>query len=157
MKAVLQRVTRAKVTVNDKPVGQIGQGLVVLLGVAKEDGALQADQMAKKLLHLRIFADQAGKMNQSLLDTGKELLLISQFTLFADCSHGRRPSFFDAAASEQAKQLYLHTGKRLEQHGVHVSYGQFGANMQLELINDGPVTITLNTHDWPISSKGAKL
>lgn len=157
MKAVVQRVDRARVTVNEQQISQIGKGLAVLLGVAKQDDIRHADQMANKLVNLRIFTDENGKMNQSLLDTGGKILLVSQFTLLSDCRHGRRPSFFDAAAPEQARELYLSVGKYLEQYGASVSYGQFGAKMQLELINDGPVTLTLDTNDWPISNKGASL
>lgn len=145
MRAVVQRVTRAKVTVDDAITGEIAGGLMVLLGVAARDTAADARYMAEKIAHLRIFTDDAGLMNRSVIDTGGAILLVSQFTLHGDARKGRRPSFIDAAKEPLASDLYELTGKELESLGLRVAYGIFGADMQVELINDGPVTILLDS------------
>lgn len=149
MKAVLQRVTSASVTVDGACVGEIGQGLLVLLGVAEGDTARDADVLASKIANLRIFSDPEGKMNLSLLSVGGELLAVSQFTLCASCAHGRRPDFFAAAKPQEAEQLYLYFRERIKAEGVRrVATGIFGADMQVSLVNDGPVTIILDSGEW---------
>jgi D-tyrosyl-tRNA(Tyr) deacylase len=145
MRAVVQRVTRAKVAVDDAVTGEIGAGLMVLLGVAARDTSADATYVAEKIAHLRIFIDDAGLMNRSVLDTGGAVLLVSQFTLHGDARKGRRPSFVDAAKEPLASELYELTGRELERLGLRVAYGVFGADMQVELINDGPVTILLDS------------
>ena len=145
MRAVVQRVTRAKVTVDDAVTGEIAGGLMVLLGVAARDTAADAKYMAEKIAHLRIFTDDAGLMNRSVIDTGGAVLLVSQFTLHGDARKGRRPSFIDAAKEPLASDLYELTGTELEALGLRVAYGVFGADMQVELINDGPVTLLLDS------------
>ena len=148
MRAVLQRVLRAGVTVEDREVGSIGPGLLVLLGVAEEDGPGELDFLAEKIVNLRIFSDEAGKMNRSLLDTGGELLVVSQFTLFADCRKGRRPSFTQAGSPAHGKALYEAFLEKARQLGVpRVQHGVFGADMKVSLVNDGPVTIVLDTRE----------
>ncbi len=144
MRALLQRVTEARVTVDGVVTGEIGPGLLVLLGVSKQDTQTDADFLAQKTLHLRIFQDGQGKMNRSLIDTGGGLLVVSQFTLYGDCRKGRRPSFDDAAPAEQARALYEHfvaTAAR----SVPVATGIFQAHMSVSLTNDGPVTLFLET------------
>lgn len=149
MKAVLQRVLNASVTIEGETVGQIGPGYMILLGVIEGDSKAEADLLAQKIVHLRVFEDENGKMNRSVLDTGGEILLVSQFTLAADCSRGRRPSFIRAAAPAEANALYEYTLARLEEEtGKPVARGVFGADMKVALINDGPVTILLDTDDW---------
>lgn len=145
MRAVVQRVRRAKVSVGDRVTGEISTGLLALVGVAVDDAESDADWMAEKLLHLRIFEDDAAAMNRSLLDVGGSLLLVSQFTLHGDARKGRRPSFITAAKEPLAKPLYLRVGAQAAQSGVCVAYGEFGADMQVELVNDGPVTILLDS------------
>ena len=145
MRAVIQRVQQSSVKVDDQIVGQIGSGLVVLLGVAKNDGTKDVDYLVNKIIHLRIFEDSNGKMNRSLLDTGGELLAVSQFTLLADCRKGRRPSFIEAAEPEKATELYQTFVDRVRHHGIRVQTGRFGAMMAVALINDGPVTIIIET------------
>jgi len=145
VRAVVQRVTRAKVTVDDAVTGEIAGGLMVLLGVAARDTAADAKYMAEKIAHLRIFTDDAGLMNRSVIDTGGAVLLVSQFTLHGDARKGRRPSFIDAAKEPLASDLYELTGTELEALGLRVAYGVFGADMQVELINDGPVTLLLDS------------
>ncbi len=140
MRVVLQRVREARVDVDGQPAGAVGAGLVALLGIAKKDATADADYLVEKLLHLRIFCDDAGKMNRSLLETGGGLLIISQFTLYGDCRKGRRPAFDAAAPAEQARVLYEYFVQKARQH-VHVETGVFQAAMQVHLINDGPVTI----------------
>lgn len=147
MKAVLQRVTKAKVTVDDSVVGEINGGLLVLLGVGQDDGEDEAVVLARKLAQLRIFRDEEGKMNLSLLDSGGSVLVVSQFTLFGDCRKGRRPSFNKAARPEQAIPLYEFFCKTLEEMGLNVETGRFGAMMDVNLVNDGPVTILLDTDE----------
>ena len=145
MRAVVQRVTRAEVRVDGSITGKIGHGLAVLVGVGVDDTDRDAEQMSEKIANLRIFNDDVGLMNRSLLDAGGSVLLISQFTLHGDARRGRRPSFITAAREELAQPLYERVGKLLEAQGVAVGYGVFGAHMDVELINDGPVTILLDT------------
>lgn len=147
MKAVIQRVSRASVTVAGEVVGEIGPGLLVLLGVACGDPEPQAEQaLARKIAGLRIFQDEAGKMNRSVLDTGGGVLVVSQFTLLADCRKGRRPSFIGAAAPEEANRRYEVFCDLLRQEGVRdVQTGRFAASMSVSLVNEGPVTILLDT------------
>ena len=148
MKVILQRVSRASVTVDNAVVGAIGQGFLVLLGVAQGDDEKEAEVLANKVAGLRVFTDDNDKMNLSLADIGGEVLVISNFTLCADCSHGRRPSFINAARPETAEPLYRFFCQRLPQNGVKkVEQGIFGADMQVSLINDGPVTIEINSKD----------
>lgn len=148
MKAILQRVKFAKVEVDGETVGEIGQGFLVLLGVAQEDDRKEAEVLSNKIAGLRVFTDENDKMNLSLSDIGGEVLVISNFTLCADCSHGRRPSFIAAARPEQAEPLYEYFCQRLREAGVKkVAQGIFGADMAVSLINDGPVTIDINSKD----------
>lgn len=143
MKAVIQRVTSASVVVNKKTVGNIGRGTLVLLGVEKGDAESQADWLAEKIVNLRIFEDEAGKMNLSLLDIGGSLLIVSQFTLAGNCDKGRRPSFDRAAPPEEGKRLYDYFVDELKRLGLPVATGIFRADMQVSLVNDGPVTFIL--------------
>lgn len=145
MRAVIQRVTRSGVQVGQEQVASISAGLLVLLGVADGDSTAQADYLADKIVNLRVFEDQDGKMNRSLLDTGGELLLVSQFTLLGDCRKGRRPSFVGAAQPEAANRLYEYFAGRVRSHGVRAQTGRFGATMQVDLVNDGPVTLILES------------
>lgn len=145
MRAVAQRVSGATVRVGDRICGAIGLGLLVLIGVAGDDTAEDADWLLDKLMDLRIFENDSGKFDRSLRDIGGELLLVSQFTLFADTRKGRRPSFSGAAAPEHAVPLYEHCVARARSHGFRVATGEFGAHMQVELTNDGPVTILLDS------------
>ncbi|MDI6783642.1 MAG: D-aminoacyl-tRNA deacylase [bacterium] len=145
MVAVVQRVKRAQVSVNNNIISQIGAGLLVLVGVHKSDTEAEVAFLAKKLPGLRIFADPAGKMNLSLLDVQGELLLVSQFTLCADMDSGRRPSFTEAASPEIATGLLEKLIKSLREQGVTVQTGEFAASMQVELVNDGPVTFILDS------------
>jgi D-tyrosyl-tRNA(Tyr) deacylase len=145
MRAVIQRVLEATVKVNDKLVGQIGKGLLVYLGVGKEDGLKDAEFIADKLVNLRIFADEAGKMNRSVLDVGGQILLVSNFTLYGDCRKGRRPGFDAAAEPVLAQQLYEKVIELVGKSGVTVEKGVFGAYMHVSSINDGPVTFLLDS------------
>ena len=145
MKAVVQRVTACEVRVCDQTVGQIGPGLLVLLGVSTSDKETDADYLADKITHLRIFQDDAGKMNRSLVDTGGEMLVVSQFTLLGDCRKGRRPSFVGAAAPEKAERLYEYFVNRVRLNGISVATGQFQAMMAVSLVNDGPVTLIVES------------
>ena len=145
MRAVLQRVKEASVTVDGKVVGAIGPGLLVLLGVGKGDTEADVDFMVDKVPGLRIFEDAAGKMNLSLVDGSKALLAVSQFTLFADTKKGRRPSFIDAMPPEEAKRLYALFCERCRAAGLTVAEGIFAADMKVALINDGPVTIIMDS------------
>lgn len=147
MRAVLQRVKEASVTVDGAVVGQVGPGLLVLLGVGKGDTEADVDFMVDKVPGLRIFEDEAGKMNRSLFDSSKALLAVSQFTLFADTRKGRRPSFIDAMPPEEAKRLYLLFCERCRAAGLTVAEGIFAADMKVALINDGPVTILLDSKE----------
>lgn len=145
MRALLQRVSSASVTVNGQVVGQIGQGLLVLLGVGQGDGEAQVKTLVEKIIHLRIFSDDEGKMNRSLLDIGGQALVVSQFTLYADARKGRRPSFIEAAPPAIAEELVERFKAALSAYGVEVECGIFGAHMDVALINDGPVTIMLDS------------
>ncbi|MEW6248283.1 MAG: D-aminoacyl-tRNA deacylase [Nitrospirota bacterium] len=145
MRAVLQRVTRASVEVDGTIVGKIGLGLLVLLGVAREDGESDARYIADKILGLRIFSDDEGKMNRSLADCGGSVLLVSQFTLLGDTAKGRRPGFDRAAPPELARALYEKVADDLRAQGAPVETGLFGAHMAVELVNDGPVTFILDS------------
>ena len=147
MRALLQRVSRASVTVDGNVVGQIGQGLLVLLGVGQEDSEVEVKTLADKIVHLRIFGDDEGKMNRSLLDVGGEVLVVSQFTLYADVRKGRRPSFTDAAPPSLAEPLVERFKDALATYGLKVEGGVFGAYMEVELINSGPVTIWLDSEE----------
>ncbi len=143
MRVLLQRVCWARVRVAGHPVAEIGPGLLLLVGVTHTDTQAQADELARKIAHLRIFEDEAGKMNRSVLDVGGEALVVSQFTLYADTRKGRRPAFVDAARPEVAEPLIEYFTQRLRDLGVPTQTGQFGAHMDVELCNDGPVTIML--------------
>jgi D-tyrosyl-tRNA(Tyr) deacylase len=148
MRAILQRVKRGAVSVGSQTVGAIGVGLVILVGSTHDDTPAQAEILARKIANLRIFEDEAGKMNLSALDVGAEALIISQFTLYADCRRGRRPSFTEAARPEAAKPLIEHFIQALQAEGIsHVANGVFGALMLVEIHNDGPVTIILDTDE----------
>ncbi len=143
MRTVLQRVTQSTVTVSGETVGRIGQGLLILLGVEVHDTITQADFLAEKCAHLRIFSDESGKMNRSLMDVRGEALVVSQFTLLGDCSKGRRPSFCRAAGPDKGKELYDYFIKRLREYIPRVETGVFGAMMDVALVNDGPVTLLM--------------
>jgi D-tyrosyl-tRNA(Tyr) deacylase len=145
MKAVVQRVTQSDVTVNGQQIGAIENGLLVLLGVGHDDTAKQAKWLAEKIVNLRIFEDQDGKMNRSLQDIGGSMLVVSQFTLLGDCRKGRRPSFVAAAPPELAEMLYEQFVSYVNEMGTDVATGKFGAMMQVSLVNDGPVTLIINT------------
>ncbi len=157
MRAVLQRVTRASVTVSSETVGEIGPGLLVLLAAAQGDSPEESRRLAAKIADLRIFADEASHFQRSLLETGGEALVVSQFTLLADVRKGRRPSFTAAAPADEASQLVDAFAQALRDLGVAVATGRFGAHMVVELENDGPVTIVLDTADLerPRRQKGA--
>jgi D-tyrosyl-tRNA(Tyr) deacylase len=143
MRALLQRAVRGEVRVGGRVIGRIGPGAVVLVGFTHSDGEEQLAWMADKIVGLRIFADDEDKMNRSILESGGELLVVSQFTLYGDATKGRRPSFIDAARPEQAIPLYERFLTLLRERGVTVATGEFGAMMEVELVNDGPVTIWL--------------
>ena len=143
MKAVVQRVSSARVVVDGEAAGSIGRGLCVLLGVARDDGEEDAERLAGRVARLRIFENDDGRFDRSLLDVGGEALVVSQFTLIADTDKGNRPSFSDAAPPEQAEPLYEAFGAALRELGLVVATGRFGAQMAVELVNDGPVTIVL--------------
>jgi len=145
MRAVVQRVTQSKVTVDEKTTGEIGAGLLVFLGVGTEDRSKDADYLADKIVHLRIFEDDNQKMNRSLLDTGGQMLVVSQFTLLGDCRKGRRPSFIRAAPPNLAERLYMYFVSLEREKGVTVETGKFGAMMAVSLVNDGPVTLILES------------
>ncbi|HMP39521.1 MAG TPA: D-aminoacyl-tRNA deacylase [Roseiflexaceae bacterium] len=147
MRAVLQRVGHAAVHVAGVEVGAIGHGLLILLGVGSADSADDALMLAQKTATLRIFADSAGRFNCSLLDVGGAALVVSQFTLYADMRRGRRPSFIPAARPEQAEPLVLQYAEALRSQGIYVATGQFGAEMQVSLVNDGPFTIILTSEE----------
>ena len=143
MKIVVQRVKNAQVEVENQVVGKIEKGFLVLLGVTHTDTKEQADYLVKKLCNLRVFTDENGKMNLGLKDVAGELLIVSQFTLYADCSNGNRPSFIEAAKPEQAEELYEYFCSECEKNNIKVEKGIFGADMQVSLVNDGPVTIVI--------------
>jgi D-tyrosyl-tRNA(Tyr) deacylase len=145
MRAVVQRVKESHVAIEGEIVARIGSGLLVLLGVATGDTVKNADYLAEKISHLRIFEDDQEKMNRSLLDTGGDMLVVSQFTLMGDCRKGRRPSFIKAAHPDEADPLYEFFVQRVREKGVHVETGRFRAMMAVSLINDGPVTIILES------------
>ncbi|MBR9986176.1 MAG: D-tyrosyl-tRNA(Tyr) deacylase [Desulfosarcina sp.] len=145
MIAVVQRVISSSVTIDGLLVDAIGPGLNVLLGVADGDGETDAEYLAAKVVNLRIFEDQQGKMNRSLMEMGGQILVVSQFTLLADCRKGRRPSFIDAAEPVLAQRLYQHFVERLEKLGVDTHTGRFGAMMRVEIVNDGPVTLLVHS------------
>jgi D-tyrosyl-tRNA(Tyr) deacylase len=145
MRVVIQRVREARVEVDGQVVGRTGGGLLVYLSVGKEDGEADAQFLADKLVNLRIFGDEAGKMNRSLLDTGGSILLVSNFTLHGDCRKGRRPSFDAAGEPQRAEALYEKVAELIRRQGVHVEQGSFGAHMHVTSTNDGPVTFLLDT------------
>lgn len=147
MKALLQRVTGATVTVDVKVLGEIGPGFVVLLGVAADDSEKDADYLADKIVNLRVFNDDEGKFNMSALQVGAGLLVISQFTLLADARKGRRPSFTSAALPDRAEALYNYFINKVSESGLKVETGSFGAHMLVNIFNDGPVTIMLDSKD----------
>lgn len=152
MRAVVQRVAKASVEVDGRNVGMIGQGLLVLLGVAKGDGASDCRFLVEKLRTLRIFPDESGRMNRSLTDVGGSVLLVSQFTLLGNVNNGRRPSFDGAAPPEEAKRLYEQVVTDLKAQGTAVETGVFAAHMKVQLINDGPVTFILDSRSGGASS-----
>ncbi|SFA69297.1 D-tyrosyl-tRNA(Tyr) deacylase [Lentibacillus halodurans] len=147
MKVVIQRAEQASVTVNDSTIGAIDYGLVVLLGVTHDDTAEDADYLVNKLVHLRIFDDEDGKMNRSLKDVSGKVLSISQFTLHADTRKGRCPNYMNAAKPELANELYDYFNQQIKQHDIQVETGEFGQMMQVQLTNSGPVTLILDSHD----------
>jgi len=143
MRLVIQRVSHASVTVDGTIIGKINQGFLVLIGVGQDDTKADVERLVKKLVNLRIFQDENGKINKSLKDVDGELLLVSQFTLYADCSHGNRPGFTNAAAPALANELYEYMITCSRQHISKVEHGEFGADMKVELLNDGPFTVIL--------------
>lgn len=145
LRAVIQRVKRSSVTVNSEIIGKIGSGLLVLLGVSQEDEIKDADYLVEKIPNLRIFEDENAKMNRSLLETGGEMLVVSQFTLLGDCRNGRRPSFTNAAGPNKAKEFYNYFVSQVKLKGVKVKTGQFRTVMSVSLINDGPVTLIVES------------
>lgn len=148
MRVVLQRVSNCTVTVNDKITGEIGKGFLLLLGVENGDTEADAIKLAKKISGLRIFTDENDKMNLSLADVGGSVLVVSNFTLYADCSHGRRPSFINAARPEISDPLYKFFCEEIRKNGIeNVQTGIFGADMKVSLTNDGPVTLVINSED----------
>jgi D-tyrosyl-tRNA(Tyr) deacylase len=147
MRVCIQRVSQASVTVEADVTGRIGRGLVVLLGIGAGDGDEEVRWLADKTIGLRIFEDDAGKMNRSLIEAGGAMLVISQFTLYGDCRKGRRPSFTEAAAPELAERLYNQFVARVRTAGIQVATGRFREHMQVSLVNDGPVTVWIDTAD----------
>ena len=145
MRAVVQRVTQSSVSVSGQVVGWIGPGLLVLLGVARQDTEKDADFLAEKIIHLRIFEDEDGKMNRSLADIGGQMLVVSQFTLLGDCRKGRRPSFAQAAPPDMAESLYRYFVDRIREKRISVQTGRFRAMMEVSLVNDGPVTFIVES------------
>ena len=145
MRAVVQRVSRAAVLVEDQTVGSIGEGLVVLLGIHTDDGDREARWMAEKIVNLRIFADESGKMNRSLVDIGKEMLIVSQFTLYGDCRKGRRPGYSSAAPPEKAEPMYRKFIELVKKHKINTATGQFQEMMEVSITNSGPVTLLLDS------------
>lgn len=153
MRACIQRVARARVTVAGAVSGEIGLGMLVLLGVAQDDTEGEVRQLAEKIVGLRIFEDDQQKMNRSLADVGGSMLVVSQFTLLGDCRKGRRPSFDQAAGPELAERLYQRFVEVVAQQGISVATGVFRASMEVELVNDGPVTLLVDTRDLPASGR----
>ncbi len=147
MRALIQRVSQSRVVVDGEITGEIKRGLLVLLGVAGADEQKQLKWLADKIVGLRIFEDEAGKMNLSLADVGGEMLVVSQFTLFGDCRKGRRPSFIDAAPPEKAEMMYNDFVEYVRSQGISVGTGRFRTHMEVELTNDGPVTIWIDSED----------
>ena len=145
MRAVIQRIKESSVKVEGQVIGRTGIGLLVLLGVAQNDAPSDADYLANKIINLRIFEDENGKMNRSLLDTGGEMMVVSQFTLLADCRKGRRPSFVDAAEPDLAAERYEYFVEQVRRQGINVATGRFKAMMEVALVNEGPVTIILES------------
>jgi D-tyrosyl-tRNA(Tyr) deacylase len=145
MRAVIQRVKNSSVRAAGEETGRIGTGLLVLLGVAENDTVADVEYMAEKIVNLRIFQDNQGKMNRSLLDTQGEMLVVSQFTLLGDCRKGRRPSFVKAAKPEKANNLYQRFVDEVKNRGIVVQTGKFGASMEVDLVNDGPVTLVVES------------
>lgn len=150
MKFVIQRVSKASVTVENNVIGKIDKGFLVLVGITHSDTKEVANAMIKKLINLRIFTDSQEKMNLSLKDINGSLLLVSQFTLYADCSHGNRPGFTDAAKPDSANELYEYIISECKKYDVPIETGEFGADMKVELLNDGPVTIILDSNEIKI-------
>lgn len=147
MKAVIQRVQYATVKVEQELIGQCKKGFMILLGVGMEDGPKDVEVLVNKVCKLRVLEDEEGKMNRSIVDVGGEMLVISQFTLYADCRKGNRPSFINAAPPDIAKSLYELFVEQVKEQGIAVEHGEFGADMKVELLNDGPVTIVLDSRD----------
>lgn len=147
MRVVLQRVKNAKVDVNKKTVGEISHGFLILLGIGHDDSEIDADWLIEKILKLRVFEDEDGKMNKNIFDISGSLLVISQFTLYANCKKGNRPSFVDAAKPEEANRLYEYFVSKATDSNINVETGEFGKHMEVSLLNDGPVTIILDTKD----------
>jgi D-aminoacyl-tRNA deacylase len=145
VRAVIQRVSRAEVNVAGQPIGRIGPGLCVFLGIGKDDGQSNADHLAEKIKNLRVFEDENGKMNRSVEEVRQEIMVVSQFTLYGDCRKGNRPSFSDAASPDIAEKLYEYFVQRLRNAGLKVETGQFKARMDVTLTNDGPVTFIVET------------
>ncbi|WP_019850942.1 D-aminoacyl-tRNA deacylase [Desulfitobacterium sp. PCE1] len=145
MRSVVQRVTQASVTVEGEIVGRIGAGLLVLFGVGQGDTVSDLDWMVDKIVGLRLFEDEEGKMNRSIQDVGGEILMVSQFTLYGDCRKGKRPSFSTAAPPEMAKNLFQQAVEKMRGYGLHVETGIFQAEMQVALVNDGPVTLLIDS------------
>ncbi|MBQ4577490.1 MAG: D-tyrosyl-tRNA(Tyr) deacylase [Clostridia bacterium] len=145
MRAVIIRVSRASITINGEPGGSIDKGFVVLVGVKPEDTAAEAAYLAKKCSELRVFEDENGKMNKALADVGGSMMVVSNFTLYADCSHGRRPDFFHAAKPDIAIPVYEHFISEVKARGIPLITGEFGADMAIDHVNDGPVTILMDT------------
>lgn len=143
MKVVIQRVIKSSVRINNKEVAKIGKGFSILLGISKDDNFEKADYIIKKIYNLRVFSDENDKMNLSIQDINGELLIVSQFTLYADCKKGNRPSFINAAPPEEAEKIYEYFINECKKNNLKVETGEFGADMKVELINDGPVTIIL--------------
>ncbi|WP_112181448.1 MULTISPECIES: D-aminoacyl-tRNA deacylase [Paraliobacillus] len=147
MRAVIQRVNHASVSVKGEQVGEIGRGLMVLLGVTHEDTLKDADYLVQKIIHLRIFEDNSEKMNLSVKDIEGSILSVSQFTLFGDCRKGRRPNFMGAAKPDQAKECYDYFNQSIKNTGIHIETGLFGAMMDIDMVNNGPVTLILDSKD----------
>ena len=147
MKLVIQRVKYAEVKVDGKSIGKIDKGFLVLLGVGHDDTQEIADKFVKKIINLRVIEDENGKMNKSIKDVNGNILIVSQFTLYADCSHGNRPSFINAGAPDKANELYEYFKEKCKEYDVPVESGIFGADMAVELLNDGPVTILLDDNN----------